>query len=180
MTFYIHGQPPGSSVVPSVDASYLETATNWTKLKLIQASELTLDESLEWSKEYARIMWDKTRRLFKYLAGSPLPPPPLPTQQNQISEPSKAEESSTWTFAGMFSALRGSKGSSSRAESKRTPDGQVFTEGEVHADLVRVSRLNLCAQDRIIVTMWQNKDGYFVFRYLLIDIPSKHRLPESR
>ncbi|KAG5715256.1 histone H3.2 [Termitomyces sp. T112] len=161
MTFYVHGQPPGSNVVPSADASsYFETTVEWTKLKVVQASELTLDESIEWSKEHARIMWDKTRRLFKYLAGTPLPPPPLPVQQEKTPEPNKTEESNTWSFAGMFSTLRGSKGTSSRAESKRTPDGQVFTEGEVHANFVR------------------NNDGYFVFRYLLIDFPnSRERNP---
>ncbi|KAF8649764.1 hypothetical protein AX16_005531 [Volvariella volvacea WC 439] len=52
----------------------------------------------------------------------------------------------------MFGSLKGAKGSV--AELGQKGDDRIFTEGEVHADLVR------------------NSDGYFVFRYLLIDLPS--------
>ncbi|KAG6910580.1 hypothetical protein DXG01_009531 [Tephrocybe rancida] len=158
MTFYVHGHPAGSEI-PLSNASYLETATEWAQEKLSQASDLSFDESVEWTKGYAHTLWDRTRRLFKYLAGAPVPPPSLPTQQEKSSEPHKPEHNSTWSFAGMFSAIKGPKGTS-QAESKRASDGQMFTDGEVHANFIR------------------NNDGYFVFRYLLIDIPnSRERNP---
>ncbi|KAG6889362.1 hypothetical protein C0995_001427 [Termitomyces sp. Mi166 len=155
MTFYVHGQTPGSDVVPSADASYFETTMEWAKLKITQASELTLDESIEWSKEYAHTMWDKTRRLFKYLAGTPVAPPSLPTQQEKTSEPSKTQESTAWSFAGMFSVIRSSRGTSSHAESKRTSDGQVFTEGEVHASFVRIQ-----GNETQYECLWNEHQGY--------------------
>ncbi|KAG6817603.1 hypothetical protein H0H87_006231 [Tephrocybe sp. NHM501043] len=159
MTFYVHGQPPGS-VVPVSDASYLEAAREWAQQIISQASNLSMDDSIEWTKDYAQTVWDRTRRLFKYLAGAAPPSPSLPTHQENLAEPHKPEETGTWSFAGMFSAIRGPKGGSPQTETKRLADGRVYTDGEVHANFVR------------------NKDGYFVFRYLLIDIPnSRERNP---
>ncbi|KAF5377519.1 hypothetical protein D9615_005136 [Tricholomella constricta] len=151
MTFYVQGRPPGSDA-PASEASYLETATEWTQDKITSLSDLTLDESITWTKEQANNAWDKTVRLFKYLSGAPLPPPSLPPYPSNTPEQQKSEESSAWSFAGMFSTLKGSRGGPS--EPKHVPDGQVYTDGQVHANFIR------------------NGDGYFVFRYLLIDIPS--------
>ncbi|KAG6866849.1 hypothetical protein C0991_008785 [Blastosporella zonata] len=159
MTFYVHGQLPGSDV-PVSDTSYLEAATGWAQQTISEASDLSFDESIEWAKDYAHTVWDRTRRLFKYLAGAPLPPAPLPTQQEKLSELHKSDETGAWSFAGMFSAIRGPKSASSQTATRRLSDGQAYTDGEVHANFVR------------------NKDGYFVFRYLLIDIPnSRERNP---
>ncbi|KAG6829292.1 hypothetical protein H0H92_005046 [Tricholoma furcatifolium] len=137
MTFYVHGSPPGSDTVVS-DASYLEAASDWAQQKLSQASELTFEESIEWTQNYAHTVWDKARWLFKYLAGAPLPSPSSPPQPEKALEANKDEKSSAWSFAGMFSAIQGTKGSSSRSESKNALDGQLYTEGEVHADFIRV------------------------------------------
>ncbi|KAJ8514944.1 hypothetical protein ONZ45_g7583 [Pleurotus djamor] len=61
----------------------------------------------------------------------------------------------------MFSSLKGSKSTLSESLTLE-PAGRIWTEGEVHADLVR------------------NNDGYFVFRYLLIDVPNSHSRDSAR
>ncbi|GLB36445.1 putative TIM21 [Lyophyllum shimeji] len=150
MTFYVEGRQPGEDSTPS-EVSYLEKASDWMHDRLSALSELTLDESIQWTKETARNTWDRTIRLFKYLSGAPVPPPSPPSHPANVPEPQK-EKTSVWNFAGVFSALRGSK--AGHSEPKHAPDGRVFTEGQVHGSFIR------------------NKDGYFVFRYLLIDSPN--------
>ncbi|KAF8078291.1 TIM21-domain-containing protein [Lyophyllum atratum] len=151
MTFYVEGRPPGDETPPS-EASYMDTASEWAHDKISVFSDLTLDESVSWTKDHARNTWDRMIRLFKYLSGAPVPPPSLPSHPSNAPEPQKSEDRGAWSFAGMFSTLKGSKGGQS--EPRHAPDGQPYTEGQVHANFIR------------------NKDGYFVFRYLLIDIPS--------
>jgi len=72
------------------------------------------------------------------------------TDKEKSKEQENAEAQSWWGLTNMFTGLRGwrSYGGESIAA------GTTWTEGEVHADLVR------------------NDEGYFVFRYLLIDIPN--------
>jgi len=98
-------------------------------------------------------IWDKSIRAFKYLSGAPLPPmyiPPMPSSETK--ESAKKQVSTVWSFAGVFSSLKVAKKTSNEKTSRQI--GRPFTEGEVHADLVK------------------NKDGYFEFRYLLVDMPS--------
>ncbi|KAG5648213.1 hypothetical protein DXG03_006168 [Asterophora parasitica] len=135
MTFYVQGRPPGSASTPS-EATYLETASDWAHEKLSTLSDLTLDESITSIKERAYNVWDRTVRLFKYLSGAPISPPALHPYPSNTSEQQKSEESSAWSFTGMFSSLKGSRGSSS--EPKRAPDGRVHTDGQVHANFIRV------------------------------------------
>ncbi|RDB29657.1 Mitochondrial import inner membrane translocase subunit tim21 [Hypsizygus marmoreus] len=151
MTFYVQGRPPGSDSSHS-ESSYLGTASEWVQDKVSGLSELTLDESITWTQEHAHDVWERTKRLFKYLSGAPEPVTPLPPYPSTTAEKPKSEEQSAWSFTGMFSALKRSKGG--HTEPKQGPDGRVFTDGQVHADFIR------------------NNEGYFVFRYLLIDIPS--------
>ncbi|KAF8971496.1 TIM21-domain-containing protein [Flammula alnicola] len=152
MTFYVQGRPEGEIVAHS-EASYFETASAWVQDKGAVLSELSFDEAVAWSKDSAKNLWDKSIRAFKYLSGSPLPPPSLPTMSaSETQETPKKEESSGWGFTGMFSSLKTSKKSTGSTTPGRI--GGHFTEGEVHADLVK------------------NEDGYFVFRYLLVDMPS--------
>jgi mitochondrial import inner membrane translocase subunit TIM21 len=163
----VQGRPLGNE--PQLESSLLHSTTEWANDKILVLSELTLDESIAWTREHTARLWTRMKRLFKYLSGVPLPPPPLPTPPSNSIEERKGRENSAWNFAGMFSSLKGSRGS--QAEPKTLSDGQLFTDGQVHASFIRVSRVLrpfLC----LLTSNWQNTEGYFVFRYLLIDMPS--------
>jgi len=157
MTFYVQGRPEGEVVAPS-ETSYLEATSEWIQEKGSTISEISFDEAVEWSKESTKNVWEKSLRAFKYLSGAPLPPPSLLTiPPSERGENAKKEEKKGWGFTGMFSSLKTSKNRSAPAPGH---SGRYFTEGEVHADLVK------------------NEDGYFVFRYLLVDLPnSRDRNP---
>jgi len=155
LNFYVQGKPPGSSSALHNDPSepYLNDIVHWTGDKASLLSELTLDEAIEWTKDKASNAWDRSKKAFRYLSGAPLPPISLPERPPvDVKEPKKAE-SRGWSFVGMFSGLRVNRAGSTETNVKRA-DGEVWTDGEVHADLIR------------------NDEGYFEFRYLLIDIPN--------
>jgi mitochondrial import inner membrane translocase subunit TIM21 len=136
LNFYVRGCPPGSSPASS-ESSYLASLVEWSRDKVSLLSELTLDESVAWVKDCAEDMKERSKRLFRYLSGRPLPRPPLrtspPTDSNDM--PAKTNESA-WSFAGLFSSLRGPR--EQQRISIREKDSQFWTEGEVHADLVLV------------------------------------------
>ncbi|PPQ69627.1 hypothetical protein CVT25_013710 [Psilocybe cyanescens] len=151
MTFYVQGRPEGE-YIPS-NASYSESISSWFKETGATLSDLSFDDVVEWSKETGQNIWDKSIRAFKYLSGSPLPPPALPSlPPAEDRENGRKEESTAWSFAGIFSSLKSAKKETGQSTSR--PSGRQFTEGEVHADLVK------------------NANGYFIFRYLLVDIPN--------
>lgn len=138
MTFYVQGQPDGEPVPLTSDASYIESATTWVQSKLVGFSDCSLDDAVEWSKDTARSAWNRSKQAFKYLSGDPLPLPPLPPTTPQSEKASKNKESTgAWSFAGIFSSLRTPKSSASRVTSPKYSEKR-FTEGEVHADLIKV------------------------------------------
>ncbi|KAF9474294.1 hypothetical protein BDN70DRAFT_884949 [Pholiota conissans] len=153
MTFYVQGRPDDEVSAPS-EASFFEKASGWIQDTTYMLSELSLGEAVEWSKESSKNIWDKALRAFKYLSGVPLPPPSLPIMSpgSEKRESEKTDEKKGWGFTGMFSSLKSTKKASGSAVATRS--GRHFTEGEVHADLIK------------------NEDGQFVFRYLLVDMPS--------
>ncbi|KAH7927361.1 hypothetical protein BV22DRAFT_974095, partial [Leucogyrophana mollusca] len=148
LNFYVQGQVPGSKPTPSEESdSYFESIAQAAS----SLTEVTLDESIAWTKEHALSAWETSKRAFKYLSGDIVTS--TSTTRTQLPEKPKAEEEpSLWSFAGLFSGLKGKKASTEG--SAEWTNGQVYTDGEVHADLVK------------------NDEGYFVFRYLLIDIPN--------
>ncbi|KAF9056665.1 TIM21-domain-containing protein [Panaeolus papilionaceus] len=152
MTFYVQGRPEGEAAPPT-DESYFEHLKSWAQNKFVVLSDLSFDGAVDNSKRSFQHMWDNTVRAFKYLSGSPLPPKSLPPMPSPELNETSPQGSGSWSFAGIFSSLKGSKTQGDNSAT-RTPRGQ-YTEGEVHADLVK------------------DQDGYFVFRYLLVDIPSK-------
>lgn len=139
MTFYVQGRPEGETSALS-ESSYLESASTWVQDTGHVLSELSYDEALEWSKDTAKDLWDRSVRAFKYLSGTPVPPPVLPEITADVREPKKVD-SVTWNFAGMFSSLKGAKSSGAAPTTRRL--GRHFTEAEVHADLIKVSLLHL-------------------------------------
>jgi mitochondrial import inner membrane translocase subunit TIM21 len=136
MTFYVQGSAPGTSSV-SPEASYFDLASEWVQDKVVTISEMSLEESRTWAEKRTEQLWEKTKRLFRYLSGAPTPPPPLPSYPDPKAESSKAEESIGWSITGMFGSLRGAIGNPGSA--KLGNDGRMFTDGEVHAHFVRVS-----------------------------------------
>ncbi|KAM6497970.1 TIM21 domain containing protein [Amanita muscaria] len=154
LTFYIQGKPEGWAPLSS-DMTYVERASEWTHSAYEKLSSLTLKESFDGTKEKTEQVLTSLKELFRYLSGmeKPLYPPALdrPSQQQEkrVSH-GKEETGGRWGFAGIFSSLRGSKRTGGEVVKPRS---QTFTEGEVHADLVR------------------NEQGYFVFKYLLVDLP---------
>lgn len=135
LSFYVQGSSSTSSA-PDEDKS------QWV------LDELTYDDI----KEKVWSLADSTKRAFRFLSGDVVLPRevPHPVDEEKQEERERNEERSLWGITGLFKGLR-----------RWRPPGEasmdtdvVWTEGEVHAELVR------------------NDDGYFTFRYLLIDIPS--------
>lgn len=138
MTFYVQGRPEGEVAAPS-EASYLEEASQWVQDRTKSLSELSFDEAVEWSKENTKKVYEKAIRAFKYLSGAPLPPPSLPaiSSESENRENVKTEEKKGWGLTGMFSSLKSSK--KFNGSTTATRSGRHFNEGEVHADLIKVS-----------------------------------------
>jgi import inner membrane translocase subunit TIM21 len=134
LSFYVKGRPEGAE---DSDLSYMETAERWVQDKSVALPDLKFEDIMQWSKEFSADIWDKSIQAFRYLSGAPPPPAPSPpvTERQALEQPQK-KDSSAWNFVGMFSGLRGQsrKGTGSTGEEHRT-----FLEGDVHADLVRVS-----------------------------------------
>ncbi|KAF9243861.1 TIM21-domain-containing protein [Melanogaster broomeanus] len=99
-----------------------------------------------------KLFVESAKGAFRYLRGDLVPSslPPLVTEKDKSKEQDRSEEHSLWGLTDLFSGLRGRR---SHGE-VRHESAVSWTEGEVHADLVR------------------NDEGYFIFRYLLIDIPN--------
>lgn len=96
---------------------------------------------------------DRARRsaqsAFRYLIGRTVPPA-SESESSQATEVTVREENKgVWSLAGLFSSLKGQSSGGGSSTSVET-----MLEGEVHAELIR------------------NNDGYFVFRYLLVDMPN--------
>ncbi|KAG0703144.1 TIM21-domain-containing protein [Suillus ampliporus] len=143
LNFYVQGSSAKSAhrIDEEAGPSYIESL-----------SSLTVDETIAYAKEKLESIGESARRAFRYLSGdiapSPAPHPQLSAKEHQETE--RDQEKGLWSFAGLFSGLKG-RGSATEGAGD---SGILWTEGEVHADLVR------------------NDEGYFVFRYLLIDIPN--------
>lgn len=124
-------------------------------------SDATLASVWEWVKTEASDVAESSKRAFAFLVGINTPPSENTPSQSQhptsaagvrhtsIGKSSPSDSSSAWSFAGLFSGMRGLK-----ALSQENPAAKAdWTEGEVHADLVK------------------DPSGNFQYRYLLVDIP---------
>jgi import inner membrane translocase subunit TIM21 len=136
LNFYVSGQPPGATA-PVSETSYFDSLMEFGSYEVSVLSDLTLEKVIAWIEECTATAKERAKRAFKYLSGAPLPPPAtsLATPPD-LNETDKKGEASTWSFAGMFSSLKGPRGGV--IETHPEPDGRVWTDGEVHADLIRV------------------------------------------
>jgi len=137
MTFYIEGRPEGSTSFPA-DIGYYEAFSLWAQEKAAHLPELSLNETTTWIRDGAKNFWERSKQTFRYLNGAPMSKPPLPNPGDQDKQTKSHEGQKRWNFAGMFSSLKGTRRGSDSSTSSRI-ESRTFTEGEVHADLVRVS-----------------------------------------
>jgi len=152
ITFYVQG-----SSLERSNLSYYDSAKNWISQTVDHLPELTLDEFLKWTKDHSAKTWDQFVQSFKYLSGTPTAKAPS-IPDPSISTESKAPESNTQKWTGIFSSLR--KTRSEPVETRSESPSTFYTDGEAHAEFIR------------------NDDGYFVCRYILVDIPnSRSRNP---
>jgi len=139
MTFYIEGRPEGSTSFPA-DIGYYEALSLWAHEKAAHLPELSLHETTAWIRDGAENFWERSKQIFRYLNGTPMSKPPLPNLGDQNKQTKSHEEQKRWNFAGMFSSLKGTRRGSDSSTSSKI-ESRIFTEGEVHADLVRVSTI---------------------------------------
>ena len=138
LNFFIQGQVPGTPLAES--DSRFEAAVEWTKRSGAQIADMSFEEIVDGAKRYGEDVWGSCKRLFKFLSGDQLPstrpPPPPPPEVKE----GKTEGGWRAGFVGMFAGLRGSSREVTNS-SEDSPDGQAYTDGEVHADLIMVSGL---------------------------------------
>ncbi|KAF8682122.1 TIM21 [Rhizoctonia solani] len=120
-------------------------------------------EAAHWLKSQIVCGVDGARRSFAYLTGTPLPPPPQPVRASSASgdrtEIGKSGGEGAWSFAGIFSSLKGkTRGLGGETDKERG----LYTSGEVHVDLVK------------------DDNGIYQYRYILVDIPSSRSYKHKR
>ncbi|KAI0757272.1 TIM21-domain-containing protein [Daedaleopsis nitida] len=150
LNFYVQGRPPGSSEtydVPEDDVGVFARS-----MRRIQG--MSFEEMQEEVTKRAHRLTEMWRGMFRFLTGEEVArpsPQAAPVQQQEVVKEEKGWVSSV---AGLFSGIKGSTRSS--VPSTDASNGPLFSEGEVHADLI------------------MNDKGYYEFRYLLIDIPNSN------
>ena len=122
------------------DQSYWQSFLDFSRNFPDRITNLTWNGSVEWAEDKGNNVLEKSKASFKYLVGSSSSPA-TPSEAVSLANGKDAkqdEKSSVWKSAGgIFSALRGAKGVST-PEPPSEADGSLYTEGEVHADLVKV------------------------------------------
>lgn len=136
LNFYLQSEPP--------KASWSESLTSWTQDKL----SLSMDDLIVWTEDSALAAWERSKEAFKFLSGAPSPPPQVDTWSTETKNAERKEESGGG-FMGMFASLRGPRGTPLVESHPEAPE-RTFTEGEVHVNFVKVSRI-LHLQSKLIV-----------------------------
>lgn len=154
LNFYIQAVPASASAT-----SYADSALAWVE----SLPSTTSDDVHAWG----RGVIDSTKDLFRYLTGDRAAPTTRtggPWEGETVGKEDRhvAQESKgLWgSITGVFGSLRGASRTSS--EERQAEAAGKYQEGEVHVDLIK------------------DESGNFVFRYILIDIPSTfHLCPSS-
>jgi import inner membrane translocase subunit TIM21 len=154
--FYVQGSQPGTK---TADASggHLDSIIHWTGDGFSRLSNMSFDDVVDGVRARAAGVAESSRALFRFLSGEPTPTPTTNQPPTREPAPAEREPSSVWSFAGLFSGIKGKR----HGDGLDAADGRVFLEGEVHAELVR------------------NDQGYFDFKDLTVEIPSAP-LPHAR
>jgi len=155
LNFYVQADPHSLDQ----EASYLESTSTWVKKTVMSLPELSWQEAQDWVVHHTRETSESAKNLFRFLSGDSASPKPV-SSQVVLPEPQKQELPSDtgrgfWSsVTGLFGSLKGGNRDGLQEGPFDAGHGRVWQEGEVHADLVR------------------DGSGYFVFRYILIDIPN--------
>ena len=144
LNFYVQARPPGAT--PDSSESYIDMALLWTKDIADALDDLTWDGAVVMSKVHAPHVAESAKELFRYLTGDPVAPKSMTAEMGPESrgrESPKEEDRSMWgNITGLFGSLKGA--SRTRVEEARMDSvRQVWQEGEVHAELIRVCCLNV-------------------------------------
>lgn len=153
--FYIQGSQPGTQDTDSSEG-YIGSAIHWTSDGLSRLSDMSFDDVVDGVRARAAGVAESSKALFRFLSGEPTSTPSTDQPPTREPVPVEKEQSSVWSFAGLFSGIKGKR----RGDGLDVADGRVFLEGEAHAELVR------------------NDQGYFDFKDLIVEIPSMS-LPRS-
>ncbi|THH32326.1 hypothetical protein EUX98_g1868 [Antrodiella citrinella] len=158
LNFYVKGQPPGSG---SEDASYVDSVLRWTKTTAAAVTEMSLIELVDSARDRMEQVMGQCKEMFKFLSGDSVPAVHNVSLPDPETKEEKKETGWLTSVTGVFAGLKGP--SAAHTEHFEDPTtGPSETEGEVHADLV------------------MNGQGYFEFRYILIDIPDSHARSPKR
>jgi hypothetical protein len=136
LNFYISSSstPSKSSIMPA------DSADNWvdktilrSQEKYTEVSEMTLEDIKDWSSRSL----EQLKSSFRYLTGQPATPIPPATSQAPPAADHSPEKSGLLKkmFGGVFSVKLGG----SSVDDTDPSLAVTWTEGEVHADLVKVS-----------------------------------------
>ncbi|KAH9044768.1 hypothetical protein EDB85DRAFT_2070861 [Lactarius pseudohatsudake] len=152
-------------IYPDSHTSYFQSVSSWVTDAVTNLPELSWQETKDSAMHHAQETVSSAKDLFRYLSGDPVSPQPAATHV-AFPEPLKQEvptgdRKGFWSgVAGLFGSLRNRSRTGPQEGTPEAGHGRLWHEGEVHADLVR------------------DDSGYFVFRYILIDIPgSQSRNP---
>lgn len=147
--FYIQGSQPGTEAADASEG-YLNSMVHWTSDGLSRLSDMSFDDVVDGARARAAGVAESSKALFRFLNGESTSTPS--TNQPPVREPAPVEKepSSVWSFAGLFSGIKGRR----RGDGLDMADDRIFLEGEAHAELVR------------------SDQGYFDFKDLIVEIPS--------
>ncbi|KAI0359102.1 hypothetical protein OH77DRAFT_1473742 [Trametes cingulata] len=157
LNFYVQGRPPGSrsESLEDTDDGILARLSRKAQENFDKLHGMSWDEIRGEAETRAARVLEMAKGVFRFLSGEEVArskPAPEPVQQ-----PKQEQEKKGWAAAvtGLFSGIKGTARSASGSGAESW-NGPAFTEGEVHADLV------------------MNDQGYYEFRYLLIDFPNSN------
>lgn len=121
----------------------------WTKQSIEALSEASWENIVDWVKDQGRGTTDSAKQLFRYLTGDPVVErqtglPRSVGAETRVKEVKKVEEDkSVWgSITGLFGSLRGTSQGGIDEGRADTASGRLWQEGEVHAELIRVSQEN--------------------------------------
>jgi import inner membrane translocase subunit TIM21 len=124
LTFFVSG----------ADADAAEASSGGLTERINALGEMSWDEFAASARARAEGAWASVQTTARYLVGKPAALI-APTPSAEAEAAKQEEVKGAWSLVGLFSSLRTTKSGDAAASGT---SGQVFKEGEVHAELIRV------------------------------------------